>query len=449
MYTTSDEIVKLLESFNTGIKKEMEIGTAYYKSENVAISKREMSFYSITHQRLLEDYSKANNKLKSGYTKIIVDQKLGYLINKDTTITVDSEDIANTLDISKYKKATKKVAKNASNEFYGVLQWYIDKDKQLRFKVIPSQQVMIKMDEDDEDRIATVIRQFWVGKYHFAEVYDDKYIYTWMKHKNDKNYSLMEKTSNLMMRTMVNDTVIGEQEESWGRPPFSILFNNDEHTNDLNMFKAYVDLYDIVSSDFGNNLEDYQEMYWVLKNYSGTNAAEFMEEFKKSRILKVGDGGDAKQVAQEVPYAARIALMNALTNDIFTFGMAVDVKDVAGKTTNVTIKALFANLDLKANDFELEIEDYFQQCVYFINRYRQVIGKQPIEPKLTLTRARILNASEAIDDVLKQRGFRADKMLLKLLPGVTDVDAEIEALKEQQKEEADSLGNDMGFEDGE
>jgi len=85
----------------------------------------------------------------------------------------------------------------------------------------------------------------------------------------------------------------------------------------------------------------------------------------------------------------------------------------------------------------------------FYKSIRQVIGKQPIEPKLTLTRARILNASEAIDDVLKQRGFRADKMLLKLLPGVTDVDAEIEALKEQQKEEADSLGNDMGFEDGE
>ena len=431
---TSKIIKEIISKFDKRLKPKMTIGEKYYKGENVAISEREMQFYNIARGRTMVDYGKANNKLASGFTGILVRQKVGYLINKNMTITptVKGMDIAKMFDVNGFKKATKKIGVNASIKTYGVLQWYIDKDKQLKSKVIPSEQIIVINDDDYDDLNGVVLRHYEIKGYDVVESYDGSQIETWMKADNEKDYVLMNQEPNLVMSRTANGNVISTESIGWGKPPFSILYNNDEHTNDLSMFKAYVDVYDFVESDFTNNLEDYQEMYWVLKNYSGTDAESFMEEFKKSRILKVGDGGDATQVAQEVPYAAREALLTRIRHDIFTFAMGVDVEGISGETTNVTIKALFANLDLKANEFEMELEEYFEQSMYFVNKYLEVTGKQAIEATLSLTRNKILNESQAIDDILKQAGFRAKKILLELMPGVTDVEAELAALAEEE-----------------
>ena len=198
-------------------------------------------------------------------------------------------------------------------------------------------------------------------------------------------------------------------------------------------------MYDIVMSDFGNNFEDYQEMYWVLKNYNGQDATSFVKEFKESRILKVSGEGDAKQVAQEVPAMSRETFLKLLKKDIYSFGMAVDMEAIKGDVTNEAIRAMYSDLDLKANDFEMEITDFFSQCLYFINRYNEINNIAEVESEITFTRDKIINEKDAIESILSQVGFRAKVQLLKQMPNVTDVEEELEALKLEQAEQVTEL----------
>lgn len=436
---TIDNIKKIVEQFKEHLLPAMIEGKKYYGTDNPVINSRRKTFFNVTRHEQQEDYTKANNRLASSFTKKIVDQKVMYLVNNNTTITDDSEGskIEDVLSVNKFKKKLKSVAKNASNEYYGVVQWYINNNKELQFKVIDSKQIIVIHDIDDEDLIDTVVRCYKRDGIEFVEVYDDMLKNTYVV--EDGKYILVATESNLSVSKSANGNVLSTKEYGWGKPPFAVMYNNEEKQNDIKLFKTYMDMYDIVISDFGNNFEDYQEMYWVLKNYNGQDAAEFVKEFKESRIVKVGGDGDANQVAQEVPAMSRETFLNLLRHDIYSFAMAVDMETIKGDVTNETIRAMYSDLDLKASDFEMELIDFFDQCMYFVNRYNEINGKAPVEASISFTRNKIVNEKDAIDNIIKQVGFRAKSQLLAITPGVTDVEEELEALAEEAKQNVNTL----------
>ena len=252
----------------------------------------------------------------------------------------------------------------------------------------------------------------------------------------------------IVIKTSSNNIVYNENIVSWGKVPVSVLYNNDTEQTDLEMFKSDVDAYDIIKSDFINSFEDFQELYWILKGYDGQDPAQFMKEFKMSRILKVSEDGDAKQVSQEVPYEARQTALNILKIDIFRFAMAVDLEGLKGDTTNLTIKAMFSNLDLKANSFEDQIEEFIYSVNYFVDKYQEITKGKPIpELEITFDRSIILNKEMIIESLIKQVGFRAKEKLLAEHPDVTDVEEEIKALDAEREKQIDLLGGQLGFGD--
>lgn len=444
---------KLIDSFNSDEKIRMYEGVQYYRGQNTAIMQRRKEFYSITNRKNVEDCTKANHKLAGGFTRILVDQKVYYSINGKINI----EGLKDTqLKESKFRKTLKKLAFNASNEIYGVLFWYIEKGE-LKYKIFNSQQILINYNEDDNEVIDSIIRVYKVTindeDVEAADVIDSIGTTTWLKIDNiwiegdEPVYHLSTKTKS--GETTIDDNPIDQEGDGWGRVPVSVLYNNETRQTDLEMFKADVDMYDIIKSDFGNNFEDFQELYWVLKGYKGQDPNIFMDEFKKSRILKVSKEGDAHQVAQEVPYAARVAALNILKIDIYLFGMGVDPTAITGQTTNYTIKALFANLDLKANGFEEEIQEFMDSALYFINRAQELTNKgtQLEDLLVKFSRAIILNKNEIIESLIKQVGFRAKEKLLKEHPDVEDVDAELKALEDERAKQVKDLGGALGFEE--
>lgn len=439
-------IKKILEAFEpTAIR--MYNGDMYYKRKNIVINERRKTFYSTAAQSDIDDCTKANNKLASGFTKIMVDQKINYSLNKGLNIEADGLD--DIIDMKKFKKQLKKVAKAASNKIYGVVQWYIeevDGVKTLKHKLLPSEQCILICNKDDSEIIDKVIRHYKEDEQEKVEVIDEV-VTTYYSNINGE-WVEQGIEPHLTQKTTSGNIVINENVTTWGRVPVSVLYNNDEKQTDLEMFKSHVDAYDIAGSDLSNNLEDFQELYWVLKGYNGTNATEFMAEFKKSRILKIDSDGDVGQQAQEVPYAARETTLKILRNDIFDFGMGVDAKMITGDTTNLTIMAMFSNLDLKANAFEEEIEEFIESCIYFVNKFAEFNNKTIVEDvEIRFNRAMILNKAEIITNILSQVGFRAKEKLLAEHPDVTDVEKEIEALNAEREKSMKELGSDLGFEE--
>lgn len=407
------------------VKKLMEEGEAYYRGKNTAILNRRKEFYNTIRSAMQEDYTKANNQLASGFAKMIVDQKVNYSINNDLSIE-DQEQLENLLNINKFKRMIGKVAKNASNEIYGVIQWYIE-EGELKHKIVPSQQIIIVRDPSDYEIITHVIRTYKIDDDCYADVYDndEKAIFK----LDDGKYVIQDRMPNLVLKG-VNQ---GDVASSWGKPPFSVMYNNDEMQRDLDRFKRHTDCYDFVQSDLCNNLEDFNEAYWVLKGFSGQDPEEFVEAFKKSRVAMVGEGGEMSQESREIPYQARETTLKLLKRDIFRFAQAVDPEDIQGDVTNVAIESMYSQLDLKANDFEIEVQDFVDGCMYFINKYAELTSKTPVEAiELKFDRSIIMNKDRMIELSNQSVGSVSDKTRWEYDPRVKDTEEEKDRMAEEQ-----------------
>jgi len=92
------EVTKILNNLinnfeNSEIRQKMIDGENYYRSENTEIMNRMMLIYAEDEDGNpyeIEDPYKANNKLASGFLKVLIDQKINYLLGKE--VTIDSKD---------------------------------------------------------------------------------------------------------------------------------------------------------------------------------------------------------------------------------------------------------------------------------------------------------------------------------------------------------------------
>jgi SPP1 family phage portal protein len=194
-------------------------------------------------------------------------------------------------------------------------------------------------------------------------------------------------------------------------------------------------VYDIVNSDFANNLDDFQDVYWILKNYGGEDLEEFQAQLKRYKTIKVGDDGDATSDTTEIPTEARKVMLDIIEKNIYKFGMALNYDSITGQTTATEIQARTANLELKVNQFEKQYFILLEQIEYFVNKHNEFNNKPPIEPiEVTFNRTSIINKAEEVENLNKLWGKLSHKTWIKLLPYDIDVDEEIaEIEKENEK----------------
>jgi SPP1 family phage portal protein len=278
----------------------------------------------------------------------------------------------------------------------------------------------------------------------------------------DNSYEINPK-KHYQLIDMVNGNIIEANGISWGKVPFIPLWWNDEHQNQLYTIKQWIDIYDITCSDFANNIDDFQDVYWILKNYNGQNLDEFMAEVKRSKTIKVGGDGDASAQTIQIPVEARNTFLEIANKNIYKFGQGFDNNATGdGNITNVVIRSRYADLDLKANEFETQLEEWFEDILYFVNEWHKLNGTEIYEDiDLILDRSMIINELEVMDMVSKQKGIVSDVTMLENHPLVDNVDEELERLDEQAKanpvsldtvlindsttdQEDDEQNNDMG-----
>jgi SPP1 family phage portal protein len=142
-----------------------------------------------------------------------------------------------------------------------------------------------------------------------------------------------------------------------------------------------------------------------------------------------------------VPTEARKEAKEGLGKDIFTFGQGVNPNNLeGGNITNVVIKARFANLDLKADQFKDEIIAFIYRMLYFINVYRSLKNENEIEIKeITFDRSMIMNEVELLNANNNQRGNVSEDTRLSNHPWVDD--------PEKEKAKMDSEGSGYNLDD--
>lgn len=230
--------------------------------------------------------------------------------------------------------------------------------------------------------------------------------------------------------TMRSDA-LGDEVLSTGnyqRLPIIPLYANTERHSELTpAIKAKIDAYDNILSDFADNLDRANDVYWVLNNFGGTtdDIAQMLEEIQRIKaVANLSDGTGSSSTAEphtiEVPYAARQTALDILERALYQDYMALNIDALTGGSlTNVAIRTATANLNLKADRYEWQVFRFVQQLLSLLGITTEEIRFQ---------RQCIANESEMVADIAAMRPDIDRRTALKLNPYIQP--EEIDALLE-------------------
>lgn len=462
---TREEIIKIfINEFNISPQRQLMLaGERYYRTENDILNRKMLRYED---GRWVEDETKANNRLAHGFMRNLVDDKVNYLLLKPISMLCEDEKyltaVKNTLG-KRFQKRLAQLGYEASNKGIAWLHPYINSAGEFKTMRIPSEQCIPIWTDNDHEELEAFIR------YYGVEVYEGKEmrIVTKIEFHTADGVEYYEKTPNGEVildaekyldvegdGTLLPHFTVDGEPGTWGRVPFIPFKNNDMELPDLQFVKTLIDDYDRTRSDISNLLEEVRSVIYVLRGYGGQELGEFMGDLAHYRAVKLDAdehaGIDLLQAKIDIDAAQKH--WEALKKDIFDFGQGVDEdKDKIGNApSGIALRFLYSNLDLKCNTLEEWFKWGFEQLLYFVNRYHEIM-KLPVsdkEIKIVFNRDIAVNESQAIIDCANSKGLISNRTIIANHPWVEDVDAEIDQIEKESLTNEPPMFNEEGSDEG-
>jgi SPP1 family phage portal protein len=243
------------------------------------------------------------------------------------------------------------------------------------------------------------------------------------------------------------------KKHNWGRVPFIPVFNNPHGTTDLEKIKNRIDAIDKIESGWCNDLEDFQEMVYIVKNMQGmtdeergglTEIGKAMQQMKTQKMILVGSDGGVETLKADIPVDAKERFIALMRRGIFTIGQGVDPELVGdGNITNVVIQSRYAGLNMKCDSFLQELESALNEFMWFVVEWinRQYNKKFNYEDIVfTFKKAEVINQSEMITDLnaVYNTGNLDRRTYLENVYFIKDPEAVIKRLEQERKEKIES-----------
>lgn len=220
-------------------------------------------------------------------------------------------------------------------------------------------------------------------------------------------------------------------------PAFPIVpfWGNKMHQSEIVGMREDIDCYDLIKSGFASDIDEAQEIFWVIQNAGGmddVDLAEFLQRIKSTKVASLGDGQTAEARTVEVPYEAREAMLNRLRSDMIEDFMGLDTKNIAdGAVTATQIEAAYDPMNEKADSYEYCVSAFIQGIL-------KVAG---IDDMPTYTRGGVVNVSETIQNLVAGAQYLSgDYITRKILTLLGDGDQADTVLKEIDGEDMSRFG---------
>lgn len=430
-------------------------GRRYYEGDTDILYKKK------TDEDIDNPLRNADNRIPANYHGLLVDQKAAYMLTYPPTFDVGNKN-ANKLVTEvlgdEFPKVCKDLCIDAANTSKAWLHLWRSEGNRFEYGVVPSEQIIPLYSSDLKKRLIAVLRVYDsvdnVGEnYVVYEYWTEKECYAYRKQSNktiDEGLHPYNMFTSFIVDT--NTTELSNQyTHDFGEVPFIEFPNNHIGTNDLKKVKKFVDVYDKIFSGFINDIDDIQEIIFVLTNYGGTNLKTFLQELKKRKVVDMqSDGADEKTgldtITIDIPVEAREKVLNICEKQIYKQGQGVDPNpETFGNASGVALEYLYSLLELKAGFTETEFRLGFGKLVRMICKTYGIKVGTIIQ---TWTRNKIRNDAETADIASKSKGVISDETIVKNHPWVDNPEDEMMRLKESEKELQFNLDNIPGTEAG-
>lgn len=431
------QLIKKYKAGHTDFVMRADVAERYYRNTN------DILFRDKPADREKEESDNplrnADNRIPRNFHGLIVNQKASYAFTApplfDIGSTASNKRITEALG-DEYAKNCMELCINAANTSIGWVHYW-EGENGFEWAVVDSRQIIPVFDRSLKRRLIGAMRVYpdideaTGDNYTIYEYWTDTECQAFRRRTGDE-------LDLLTYYDMFIDPDTGDQTAAYrhdfGEVPFIPFYNNNVKTDDLKNIKPLIDVYDKVYSGFINDLDDIQELIFVLSGYGGEDLNSFLSDLKKYKTIKVdGDeGGAVSTLNIEIPIEARNSVLEATRKAIFEQGQGFDPQpENFGNQSGEALKFMYSLLEMKTGLMETEFRLGFARLVRAICKSIHIECGTIIQ---TWTRTCIKNDTEQAQICKDSVGIISKKTILKNHPLVEDADAELKQLEKEEKD---------------
>lgn len=399
----------------------------------------------------------ADNRTSNGFHGDITDEKIAYMFTYailfDLGDTKLNEQVKAILG-DNFEAECGALGINATNSRLAFLHYWIE-DGEFNYATVETEECIPVFDKS--------LKRKLIGMYrYYPDVEEDivtgknKY-YVWFEYWDDKHCERYKFRGRLDQIGLTHLPEYNENfEHNFGKVPFIIFRNNNRMTSDLYRYKDLIDIYDKVLSGYANDLEDIQQLIYIIENYGGEDLKEFLSDLKRYKTIKTetdvnGTSGGVKTLSIDIPVDARNSLLEILERRIYKSAQSLEQYNAEsfGNASGTALKFFYRKLELKAGLTEIQFRKGFNELIRAILQFLKKDTKKPIIQ--TWTRNMISNDLETTQIAMDSKDVVADETILKNHPWVDNPEEELKKIKKQKEENIKTqqkiFGNSGGFGD--
>ena len=451
--------VKFLElevkKFIKSPKRQLAIeGDLYYDYEQAILNKQRWIIGQ--NGTMTVDEHLPNNRFIDNQYGDMVDQKVNYMLSKPLTFNTENEQYADALK-KVFNKSFHRMLKNCGKDSYnGAIGWvhpYYNEQGELKFKKFHPWEILPFWKDDEHTELDFAVRVYDMETYEgekekvltFVEVYDTNGIH---KFVYEDGKLIPDYSTYYFEMPDAEGTLIPY---NWERVPLIAFKANSNETSLLKKCKSLQDGINYVLSSFGDGMQENASgnSILIIKNYGGTDLGEFRQNLSQYKAVKVrtvdGADGGIDKLEIEVNCENYKTILQELRKALIHNCKGYDVEELksSGSPNEMTIKSIFSNIDLDANELETEYQASFEQLLWFVNMHLKNTGKGDFtneEVDVIFNRDMMVNESQVITDINNSPDL-SKKTRIAMHPWVNDADAELEQIKKEQEENMEQFGN--------
>ena len=438
-------IKKLIRKYQEGHSDFMakaEVARRYYENET------DILFPPLKEEREKKEkpLRNADNRIPFNFHGMLVDQKAAYMFTAPPIFDLGEKEENKKLSKflgDKYAKICKDLCIEASNCTVGWLHVWKDGKGIWKYAVVPAEQVIPVWTKSLEKELLGVFRCYQDIDEETGDAYT---IYEYWNETECTVYRLKagDEIGQLMPHQMfLVDPSLCEYSNTYrhgvGEVPFFPFFNNNKDTNDLKNIKPLIDTYCKVFSGFVNDLEDIQEVIFILTNYGGADLGQFLRDLKDYKAIQIDNDGDGDHsgvstLTIELPVEAREKLLDITRKCIFEQGMGIDPDPQNfGNSSGVALQFLYSLIEQKAGLQETEFKTGFGSFIRCICRLCDISIKDDTIVQ-TWTRTSVKNDQELAQIASQSKGIISDETIVDHHPWVEDPEKEMEMIQKEDSE---------------
>lgn len=435
-------------------------GFLYYDSEHDILRRKRLAIGE--NGKTVEIDNLPNNRVIDNQYGKMVNQKTNYLLGKPFVISCENKDYERELK-RVFDASFRRTLKFAGKAMLcGGIAWlypFYDERGKFSFRCFPAYEILPFWKDSRHTVLDCAARVYRVEKYDgFTKKFIEKvelFTKDGIRRYTLENGELVPEKDlpECLPYVSAYDKRGGVVHLGWNAPgepvesgapevPLVALKYGDTESPLLKRVKSLQDGINAMLSDFQNNMqEDARNTILVLKNYDGEDLGEFRRNLAEYGAVKVRCDGDANGGVDTLSVGIDAnnysVILGLLKKALVENAMGCNAWDnrPAVNLNQMNIQSMYSDMDLDANDIELELQAAFAELLKFVNIHllnTTGVDYSGEEADFVFNRDMLINEAEAIASCAASAGMLSEESVLEQHPWVRDVSKEMRRLEKMK-----------------